>query len=80
MAGVPQAAHGHEQLVDLLRREYGRGFVQDHDIRAAVQDLEDLHALLLPDAEVSGNRIGIHADLVPRRQLGPRVRLRCGCR
>ena len=40
-------AHDGEQLVRLLRRQNGRRLIEDQDIRAAVQNLDDFHGLLL---------------------------------
>ena len=41
-----------EERVDLLRDQDGGGLVQDEGAGAAVEDLEDLHALAVGDAEV----------------------------
>ena len=41
-----------EELVDLLRHQHGGRLVQDQDLRAAVEHLEDLDALPVADAEV----------------------------
>ena len=39
-----------EQLVRLLRRQHGGRLVEDEDVGAAVERLQDLDALLLADA------------------------------
>ena len=41
-----------EELDCLLRREHGRRLVEDEDVRAAVERLEDLDPLLLADGDV----------------------------
>ena len=38
-----------EELVGLLGGQHGGGLVQDQDVRAAVEHLDDLHRLLLAD-------------------------------
>ncbi|MNT32723.1 hypothetical protein D3C72_1686200 [compost metagenome] len=49
-----------EERLALLRREHGRGLVEDQDARAAVQRLEDFHALALADREAADGRVGLH--------------------
>ena len=39
--------------VGLLRRQHGRRLVEDQDVGAAVERLQDLDPLLLPDARCS---------------------------
>ncbi len=60
------AAQRLEELVDLLGREDGRGLVHDEDVGAAVEHLEDLHALLLADRELPdlGRRVDRQAGLL----------------
>ena len=41
-----------EQFVDLLRHQHGGGLVEDEDLGAAVQHLQDLHPLTLSHTEV----------------------------
>jgi hypothetical protein len=57
-----------EQLLDFLRGEDRRGLVHDEDARTAVEHLENLDALLLPDAELPdlGSRIDPQPEL-PRK-------------
>ena len=43
-------AHDREELLRLLRREHGGRLVEDEDVGAAVERLQDLDALLLADA------------------------------
>ena len=68
-----------EELERLLRREHGGRLVEDEDVRAAVERLEDLDALLLADGDVLDARVGIdreverlgellHALVAPRRR------------
>lgn len=52
LAALLEPAQHLEQVRDLLRREHGRGLVQDEDLRLAVEGLEDLHALLGAHGEV----------------------------
>ena len=47
-----------EQRVDLLRHQHRGRLVEDDDLRAAVEHLEDLDALPLADAEVSTSSSG----------------------
>jgi hypothetical protein len=61
---VSSAQRG-EQLVDLLGDQHGGGLVEDQDVGAPVEHLEDLAALLLADAEVGDERVGV--DLEPVR-------------
>ena len=51
-----------EQRVDLLRHEHGRRLVEDDDLRAAVEHLEDLDALPVADAEVLDEHVGVEAE------------------
>ena len=47
-----EALEDREELLRLLRREYGGGLVEDEDVRPAIQRLQDLDPLLLPDRDV----------------------------
>ena len=47
-----QAADDLEQLLRLLRRQHGGRLVEDQDVGAAVERLQDLHPLLLADGDV----------------------------
>lgn len=53
-----------EEGVDLLRNEDGRGLVEDQCGGAAVEDLEDLHALAGGDAEFLDQEVGLDAEAV----------------
>ncbi len=74
------AGRGHgperdEQLLGLLGREDRGGLVHDQDAGAAVEHLEDLDALLLPDGQLPDARPGVDAEPdVP----GDRLDLRLG--
>jgi hypothetical protein len=48
---LERAQHA-EQLLGLLRREHGGRLVEDQDLRAVVERLEDLDPLLLADRQV----------------------------
>ncbi len=65
-----------DELVDLAGRQDGGGLVEDENARPAVEDLQDLDALLLADREVFYARVGVDRDaerlgelldLAPRR-------------
>ena len=67
-----------EQLVDLLRHQHGGRLVEDDDLGAAVQHLEDLDALLLPDTEVAHQCVGVDLEAVALAELADlRARLAC---
>ena len=53
-----------EQLVDLLRHEDRRGFVQDQDARAAVEHLGNLDALPVTDPEFLDQHVRAQAQAV----------------
>ncbi len=63
--------HGKDpaQILGLLRGEHGGGLIEDDDIGATVDELEDLHTLLFADAELPD--VGAWVDLEPitRREL-----------
>ena len=53
-----------EQMVGLGRRENARGFVQDQDLGAAIERLEDLDALLQADRQFLDEGVGIDLQAV----------------
>ena len=57
-------AHDGEQLFRFLRGQHGGGFVQDQDIRPAVQHLDDLQGLLLGDGHIAHQLVGVHVEAV----------------
>ena len=66
-----------EEVIGLLRREDGGRLVEDQEVGAAVERLEDLHALALAHAEVRDARIGIDLQVILAAQplelgAGPR--------
>ena len=66
-----------EEVVGLLRREDGGRLVEDQEVGAAIERLEDLHALALADAEIGDARVGIDLQVVLAAQaleLGARAR------
>jgi hypothetical protein len=69
-AGLAQLPEVAEQVLGLAGCEYRRRLVQDEDLHAAVQRLEDLDALLLADRQLLHDRPGIHAEPVRVRELG----------
>ena len=65
-----------EQLVDLLGHQHRRGFVQDEELGATVQHLDDLHPLLLSNGEAADLGRGIQDKAVLPAELGhPLLRL-----
>ncbi|EPJ40977.1 putative ABC transporter ATP-binding protein YufO [Streptomyces afghaniensis 772] len=60
----PQFAQVGEEGVDLLRDEHGGRLVQDEGAGAAVEDLEDLHALAGGDAELLDQEVGLDVEAV----------------
>ena len=57
-----QRAEDLEQLLRFLRREHGRRLVEDQDLRAAVERLQNLDALLLADGDRSMRASGSTAS------------------
>ena len=53
-----------EERVDLLRDEHRGRLVEDDDLRAAVEHLEDLHPLALADAEGLHELVGVEPEAV----------------
>ena len=58
-----QLAQRREQLVDLVGNEHGGRLVENQDLGVPVEHLEDLDTLLLADAEVGHELVGV--DLQP---------------
>ena len=58
-----------EERVDLLRHEDRGGLVEDEGAGAAVEDLEDLHALAVGHAEFLDEGVGAYAEAVRVRDL-----------
>ena len=72
---VGQRLQDLEELVRLLGGQHGRGLVQDQDVRAPVQGLEDLDPLLLPDGDRLHTGGGIDGEVERPREVGhPLVR------
>ena len=84
LALLGQAAHDREQLLRLLRGQHRRRLVEDEDVRAAVERLQDLDPLLLADGDVldrsragrrrarSWSRSPARASRPPRSRAGRR--------
>ena len=66
---LPELPQIVEEILRLVRREHGRRLVQDEDLDASVQRLQDLHALLLADGEVFHHGSGIHPEGVRLGEL-----------
>ncbi len=58
MAFRDHAPERGEKVIHFLRREHGRGLVEDDQARAAVQRLHDLHPLLLSRRRAARRRRG----------------------
>ena len=77
LAVVAHPAQDAEQLLGLLRGEHGGRLVEDEDVRAAVEHLDDLHRLLFGDRHLVDllHRVDLKAVLLadlldaPRRLL-----------
>ena len=57
-------AHNGKQLVCLLRGEHGSRLVQNQNVRAAVEHLDDLNGLLLRNGHIVDLLIGIYFKTV----------------
>ena len=68
VAFAHHALEGSEQIVDLLGREHGSRLVEDDKARAAIERLEDLHALLLADRQMRDGRRRVNLQPVCLRQ------------
>jgi hypothetical protein len=64
-----ELAHVGEQLLDLLGDEHRRRLVQDQDVSAPVEELEDLDPLLLADPDVLDPGVGVERGAEPAGQL-----------
>jgi len=64
-----QGAQDCKELLRLLRGQHRGRLVEDEHIGAAVEGLQDLHALLLADADVLDTRPGIDDELECARDL-----------
>jgi hypothetical protein len=75
-AALLHAAQGREELVHLLRHEHRGRLVEDDHLGAAVQHLQDLHALPIGDAEPFHQHAGVDAQArVAREFEDPLARL-----
>ena len=66
---VGELAERAEQLVDLLGDEHRGRLVEDQDLGAAVEHLEDLDALLVADAELGDEGVGVDLEAVLLRRV-----------
>ena len=69
LAARREAADHLEELLRLLRREHGRGLVEDEDVRLAIERLQDLDALLLAHSDVLDPRGRVDGEPVAVRDL-----------
>ena len=61
-------AERREEIIGLLRRQHRTRFVEDQDLRAIVERLQDLHPLLLAHRKVGDARPGVHREAEPCRK------------
>ena len=80
-APVDQRAHDRDELLGLLRRQDRRGLVEDQDVGAAVERLEDLDALADADRQILDQCVRIHLEAMALGDLddpGPcRLAVKC---
>ena len=77
LALAPEGPQDAEEMVGLLRREDRRGLVEDQEVGAPVERLQDLHPLALAHAEVLDPRVEVDLEVVlPAEplELGPAAR------
>ena len=60
LAQLPQAAQHIKQRIGLLRRQQGGGLVENQNVRLAIQQLDDLHSLALPNGQFVHQRIRVY--------------------
>ena len=68
-----EVAQDAEEMVGLLRRQHAGGLVEDQDVRAAEERLEDLDPLLHADRQARHRRVEVDLEAVvalERRDLG----------
>ena len=66
---VAETAQHVEERVSLLWRQNGGRFVQNENLRAAVERLEDLHALLESDRQLGDDGVERHSERVVAGEL-----------
>ena len=74
---APERPQDAEEVVGLLGREDRGGLVEDQEVRAPVERLQDLHALALAHAEILDPRVQVDLEVVLAAeplQLGPTAR------
>src|SRR5439155_21134324 len=64
-----EAADDLEQLLRLLRRQHRGRLVEDENLRAAEERLQDLDPLLLADGDALDARVGVDGEAVALGQL-----------
>ena len=64
LAHLGQLAHGGQQLPDLLRRQHGRGLVEDNNVCVLVEDLQNLHPLLQSHRAVGYPQVRVNVQAV----------------
>ena len=64
LAVIPHGPEHRKELVGLLGSQHGGGLIQDQDIRPTVEDLHNLHRLLLGNGHIVDLLIGVHIEAV----------------
>src|SRR5712692_9100374 len=70
LAALDQVSEDHEELFGLLRSQHAGRLIQDEDVRPAIEDLDDLGALLQTHGQVTGASIGVEGQTVTAREVG----------
>ena len=68
LAAIDQVADGREQVLRFAGRQHGRRLVQDEDLGAAIERLEDLDALAHADRDIGDAGVGIDRQAVFGRE------------
>ena len=71
-----QGAHDFEEFVRFLGGQCGRGFIQDQNVRLAVEQFDDLDTLLHADRQIFDVSLRIYLQVVLIRDLPDALR---GC-
>ena len=57
-------AHDGEELIGLLGGQHRGGLIQNQDVSAAIEDLDDLHGLLLGHGHIVDLHVGVDVEAV----------------
>ena len=64
LAVIPHGPQNRKELFGLLGRQHGGGLIQNQDVRAPVEHLDDFHGLLLGNGHIVDLLVGIHVKAV----------------